>query len=1015
MVEVPAIQLLAVIKKNKMRELKVYDIEIAYRKLKSYFYYDNFSSHIREDIALFETQGNIKDKFDALVLLLNSKSPLDNIYFKQLLSNITIVTIPKTYKSSIKSDPDEFILTNKTPTFPFELSRVNYLIKAPIEIHIISVLWILNEGLVLQDSYERYNYGYKIALEDTNSNVVDGLRLFDKYFELYQQWRDRSITSAKQLLDNKQDATIIQMDIKEYFHNALIDFKLLKEEIVKLNSGGLLFTDLLERISIAYTKVLSQKYNVSKGSGLPLPIGLLSSGILGNWHLKGFDDKIVSKLAPSFYGRYVDDIVIVLANTPIKRKSISGTPFKNFVKEYFIDRNLFQELDPYISETIYYLNLNSESTVNMLSIQKEKFSILEFSHKESPAALNNFIIKLKENSSIFWMLPEDKKDSRDFDKSANDLIYTDTVNKLRSLNEIVPSKFGASVFLAKSILSSLLSDEKASPETDEQILRFFQGKYSLDFYQLWEKVCTYFIINNKSKEFWKFFRTCFDAINEINSKEKDLNSKVIEVKSYLVNHLKSSIALAVSLKPEFLFNENSNINKRFTQLKGGLNLDDILNLTIAYRKSNLIRHNYVTLPLLNYTKYSTQFNSPYFKSLLIENEIKFLESIDLKDIEIDFETFKYSPRYIHLFETNLYKFYVFILKSRVHIDENLVNFNKLLTEEVVNKSFELFDKLNYSFRLDLPTNFKTNYQEKLFRTNDDETKYTCIEIGRPKDEKNIKVSVSVANHKIFGKDIEPSMKNELFFSNEKKENLIRILNQAEEEKSEILILPEISIPFKWLNRIADESRRKQRAIIGGIEHFSLDRYCYNYMLTVIPIDVNGIQESLIIPRLKNHYIPEEEFLIESIRYKVPRMGKNYYYHLFKWKGINFTTYNCYELADVVHRSLFRSKVDIIFASEYNKDWKYFSNVAESITRDIHCYYVQSNTSDIGDSRIIQPTESNRKDILRLKGGQKSSVLTAILDVTTLRNFQEKEYKWQRGHKEFKSTPPDFDKESIKNR
>ncbi len=1001
-----------------MRKLKIYDLEVAYRKLKSYFYYDNFSSLIREDLAFFETNENLSTRFKNLLDCLNSKDPANSSYFVEQLNKISVVTIPKSYTTDNVVGENEFILTNKTAAFPFHLRRVNYLIKAPIEIHLISVLWIINEGLVLQESYDRYTYGYKIALDESSSNVVDGLRLFEKYFDLYQQWRDRSINSAKQLLDNNQDATIIQMDIKEYFHNAFIDFNTLKADIKKYKTGALVLTGLLELISKTYTIKLKEKYEFNDLNlpGLPLPIGLLSSGVLGNWHLKNFDSKIVSKLAPSFYGRYVDDIVIVLANTPIKRKKIKeSSPFENFIKEYFIERELLKPDKINLNETIYFLDLDAASPVNHLSIQKEKFSILEFSHKESPAALNNFIIKLKENSSIFWLLPEDEKDSRDFDKSANDLVYTDSANKLRSLNNILPSKFGASVFLAKSILSSLLSDEVANPKTDEQILRFFQGKHSLDFYQLWEKVCTYFVINNKYKEFWKFYKTCISNINKVKTKEKSLQSKLDEVKIFLKNHLKSSVAMASSLKPEFLFNGESKLNKQFNSLKNSLNLADVLKLSIAYRGSNLIRHNYVTLPLLNYTNYSKKYSSPYLRSLLITNEIKFLESLESDDLEIDFDTYKYSPRHVHLYETNLLKFYQFILESEEVIENLALNFNKELTRRVLSDSYNLFFKLNYKFREDLSNNFEALYKLKLFKNTDDQENRITIEVGGAKNPQEIKTSVAVANHKIYESDIEPSIKNELLFSNDKKKNLIRILNQAQEEKADILILPEISLPFKWLIRIADESRRKQRAIIGGVEHFSIKRVCYNYMITTLPIEVNGIQESLIIPRLKNHYSPEEEFLIESIRYKVPKIGEKYYYHLFKWRGINFTTYNCYELADVVHRSIFRSEVDIIFASEYNKDWKYFSNVAESITRDIHCFYVQSNTSDIGDSRIIQPTESNRKDILRLKGGRKSSVLTALLDISTLRHFQEKEYKWQRGNKLFKPTPPDYNKENIRKR
>ena len=55
-----------------------------------------------------------------------------------------------------------------------------------------------------------------------------------------------------------------------------------------------------------------------------LPIGFLPSNILGNWILTGFDDAIIEKWNPVYYGRYVDDIIIVdkvERNSPLYKKA----------------------------------------------------------------------------------------------------------------------------------------------------------------------------------------------------------------------------------------------------------------------------------------------------------------------------------------------------------------------------------------------------------------------------------------------------------------------------------------------------------------------------------------------------------------------------------------------------------------------------------------------------------------------------------------------------------------------
>ncbi|WP_459212110.1 RNA-directed DNA polymerase [Aquimarina rhabdastrellae] len=976
-------------------KIELVDLKLAYRKLKSYYYYDNFSSFVRIKLAEFENKESIENKLTRLQEKLNSSTEGD---ISEFLNEMKVIEIPKSYGNKYTYSTNNQIISNRSANLPFKLEDTNFILDAPIEIHLISILWIIKEGYQLQESYDRYNYGYKLSLDD-RGEVTKGLRLYDKYFNNYQKWRDNSIETAKSLLTKKQDVTIIQLDVKKYFHNVSLDFNNIKE---KISTKNIFFTELLEKIHIKYFELLklkTQDFSSKKEKLYPLPIGLLSSGILGNWHLDNFDKKVSKKLSPAFYGRYVDDIIIVLANTQIQRGHDENEDLNNFIKEYFIDKDLFKP----IQKEGYLLKFcqNNDLETDNLYIQENKLSILEFNHKESFAALNNFVKKLKETSSIFWLLPEDEKDSQDFDKSANDLIYTDSINKLRSLNNILPSKFGASVFLAKRILSSLLADEEPNEKTDEQILTFFKGKLSLEFYQLWEKVSTYFVINYKKKEFFKFIDLCKKAIDE-----SFIENRKEDVKEFLLNHLKYCISISVALIPSFLFEKDSYLEKKIKLIFEKNIIEYLINKTNLLRESNLIRHNYISFPLLNFTRYSSEFNSPFYKPLVFKNEIKLIEKeLNLKNITIDKHKAEYSPRYINFFECNIHKFF----SSLITKDEIEPNSSQHLLEE----SYKLYYKINYEHRTDLTNDFEEKHKSKLFEIVDNKGNERIIGVNLKSIPKN-RFSIAVANHKIHNTEIENSIKNKLIFSNVKKNNLVRILNQTEEEKADILLLPEITVPFKWLIRISDESRRKQRAIIGGLEHFSINRYCYNYLITILPIEINNVKECIIIPRLKNYYSPEEDLLIKSIRHRVPSNNMNFY-NLFKWKGLSFTVFNCYELASVQDRSLFVSKVDAIFASEFNKDWKYFSNIAESISRDVHCYYIQSNTSDIGDSRIIQPTNSNDKDILRLKGGNKSSVLTGTIDIDKLRNFQEKEYFKQKELKTFKPTPPLFNKENVNKR
>ena len=122
-----------------------------------------------------------------------------------------------------------------------------------------------------------------------------------------------------------------------------------------------------------------------------------------------------------------------------------------------------------------------------------------------------------------------------------------------------------------------------------------------------------------------------------------------------------------------------------------------------------------------------------------------------------------------------------------------------------------------------------------------------------------------------------------------------------------------------------------------------------------------------------------------------------------------------ELADISHRMIFQSKVDLIIASEWNSDINYFSNIVESLSRDLHCYVAQVNNSIYGDSRLTQPSATAAKDLIKLKGGLNSIILVGEINPKTLRDFQMKKYSLTRTDPMFKPVPPSINREAVRRR
>lgn len=278
-------------------------------------------------------------------------------------------------------------------------------------------------------------------------------------------------------------------------------------------------------------------------------------------------------------------------------------------------------------------------------------------------------------------------------------------------------------------------------------------------------------------------------------------------------------------------------------------------------------------------------------------------------------------------------------------------------------------------------------------------------------EEKLKPKIGVANTFVDEKNIVAGLRNTPNISNLRYQNLVRFLKETRKNKADIVAFPEFFIPVEIFSSLVRYAEKNQTLVISGLEHITVNNYSFNFIATILPFEIDGKKDATIVFRLKNHYAPIEEELIIGNHYLIPKPSINRY-HIFKWKNIYFSVFYCFELANIAHRSLLRSKIDLLFAIEYNQDTNYFSNLVESITRDIHCYVVQVNSSHFGDTRISQPAKSYNIDIVKLKGGENNVTVLGTIEIDKLREFQRKKYSLTKTDKTFKPLPPDFDKNEV---
>lgn len=991
-------------------DLNIGHVEKAYLYLKNYAYHENLNLFLKQRIASFEEKKseNMNEIFETILNVIKTEDHhfAENEILEAWLHKIDYHLLPKTIERAEEEKQKEYnksnnglFISNVKDSLNYQVSNVNYFIKAPIEIHIIEILWCLFVGPALENILNKDCYGNRLHQSvfkyGNHSDSISGQELFKRYIVQYNSWRDQAINIASNTAKKGDDVALLSLDLKSYYYHIDINFDEISDEVRNFYADKI---ELLE-VTLKLNKLLEKIFNQYRDIILPqikrthrrcenksgIPIGFASSAIIANWYLSNFDEYISDRVRPQYYGRYVDDIIMVF-----KRPKINSVdPIEFFIHDY---------LDGIIQKDIHNENYIITIKGNDLPIQKDKL-ILQFYDKDhSQAGLDLFKNELDERSSAFKFLPSDHLE-RELDRFAYDILYDGSANTLRSVIGLAENETELSKYLSSHISAHRLCKTNHEDTVIPQLKKIFKGKNALSFFRLWEKIYQYGIII-KNFEFIKYFDKYINleiekiiGIMPISRRASPPFSEKLKSDLKLYNELSLALTLGLLDIREFpkesgLFftlNEESAFLKP-NQFKHNL-IDYGSNLhkfSWQFRKANLIRHHLVAWPLANFCNYDGDLTC---EKTFLNEPIPSLVEFKIK----------YSPRFIHFDEWQL-----------LHLGDALgknIELNKWFNDSIK----EYTDRSHCTnFPVELLTDEKNNIHPNIIKSH--------LKVG----ERNYYefITLAIANLEIKESDIAAAIRKDKRpnLNYNRQEKLYNILNSALKEKSDLLIMPEVAIPVSWLPFMIAFSRRHQIGLVFGLEHWVNNNVAYNLIIEALPFKVSGEYKSCAVSaRIKNHYAPSELDLLESLRIKPGNLEiyPKAYYHKTSWRGISFTTYNCFELSDITHRILFKSEIDLLIACVWNKDTNYYQHILESSVRDLHCYTVQANTSQYGGSCILRPTETARKTLLYVKGGENSCVLTTKLCIKELRDFQ---FKSKPNTKDmFKHLPPGYDCESVLNR
>ncbi|MCL2828780.1 MAG: hypothetical protein FWD99_08610 [Oscillospiraceae bacterium] len=1004
-------------------------VEIAFRKLKAHIYFDKTALPLRDKVVKFENDSDFKknlkkiaDTYDKNSL--DKNSPI----VSKIRDSISVRQFPKAmYKTE---DDNEKVISVGIPGKLPKVSEQHYFIDMDVEGHILGVLWIMMFGRRLDDlcfENSRGNRLRKNLIWDEDEETIeyavkDSPVLFEPYFAQYSLWRDDGLSCAEELLSKGHDALILTLDLKEFYYNAGVT-KAVFDTILK-NEGDPKKRNLhaaIFSIIECYSKKLSGSRPLSSGGNV-LPIGFLPSAVLANWCLSNFDKGILDFWNPSYYGRYVDDIIIVEKiekGSKIYKNAREDKLTKNCVIDYYLGRGRRKDTDCFVEKakesevaeksekthtnddsakgakgSIFRVNeafcLSPESEFVFESEKTRTITL--FADNNSTALINKFKEEIHKNVSEFRLMPDMGEEFSQDDFSYFYRIENDaTINKLRGIKDIMIDKYELSKFLGKYLVVSRLIDDGSSKKFTKKIGEMLNDHELIEYYILWERIFEIFIIDKEYIGFINFANRVKKAIDTLTviKEGADTTKDVVRIRESLKKHLLAALNRVLSL----VWGENA------TEIVEALSKIDPeicpnMDMREAYIKKHMSNKYIASVPtgLLSLLNLSDEF---------CVNFTNFYESFEFlnrrftsKAPEDKQSEYKYFPYFRQAQDIAAEMF----MKS-IYRKDGMANKRDL---------YEDYKEAIHQGDADSPVSTAHGLQLSDDNVSDPLNIFLSVD-----NKKAHKLKIAIAN---INMNVEKNLENILKRKRPDRTSgryraLAKLVNEAIIEKADMLIFPENYIPFEWLPSLEAKAAREGMAIITGVEHMLINnKEVHNYTAVILPFKYHKtIPTAAVSYQLKRSYSPEEKRVIEGYGFEVAEEKSDRL--LYRWRDCYFPVYCCYEFVDIRDRAKFISWADMIVAVNHNKDTNYFGSIVESLSRDLHCYCVQVNTSKYGDSRIVQPKGTIERNMVVVKGGKNPALLVEEIDIQALREFQIKSYELQKGDK-FKPTPPGVDKDII---
>lgn len=920
----------------------------------------------------------------------------------------------------------------------------------PVEMHVMSALWINLVGHKFDAVLTKSAYGSRLRRYRPESGVPKGsvgdyhleaVGSFQPYFGPYKEWRSRGLNSIRSELEAGHAVVAISMDLTSYYHRVdpifIADKQFHEDAGIVLSEWEMEFTKEFAAALVEWSnRVATEMHALGCSAGDVtvggLPIGLSISRVVANALLVGLDRDIERGLTPVYYGRYVDDLFLVLRDP-------GDLVMTKALLAYFAARtSCFPRADKVKKGDIFLSLPGGFQAKTKLLLQQSKQKVFFLQGQGGIDLLSNIESQIRSVSSERRLMPSPDR----LESMASAKVLTaaghasEEADTLRRADGLSVRRLGWSVQLrAVETLSRDLREDDWKPERKQ----FYEFAHShilrpdkiLDHLDYLPRLLSLAVALMDWADARRLIEATLAAITKLRASSSSSAVKVngFKAKSDVAALWDGLLQTTRDLARDAILRSlrwSSSTGKMRQLGETALAVCEMVGLAkdvelIANQALELRESDWAKTAYKDHLRRNATRQRPAIKE---EHDLYnlYLHEPDLRDFlnkSLRAET-----------DTGA---------SRVHsrcknadgdaIDPNPSLLPYLLpTRPYTSQEVSLFlpEECVFDGASNAPARAWARYVRavrgvwvwgSLVQTDaqSDESGDTKMprlaRIGSTRS--TPKVRLGISSLLTTDKSFTAAASGHADLSRSRYQRIERIVNQAIDAypRPTHLLLPELSLPERWIDTVSRLLHDAGISLIAGLDyHRGKFPDIHSEAVLVLADDRLGFPSSVQIRQAKS--LPaagEEEILLRLFGLQWPvclaRSGQK---PVYNHGGFCFGVLVCSELQNIVHRQQFQGNVDCMMVLSWNQDLETFAALVESASLDVHAHVALVNNRRYGDSRVRSPAKKEYlRDTCRLRGGQNEHVVIVELDIANLRAFQSRAKRWPQEDDPFKPVPEGY--------